>query len=106
VSLLVAVLIGLALGLVARAVVPGRALQGWSLLPAIGGSAASIVCVALTWAGVRPDALVVLVAAVAALLSVAAAGVLIGRSRRRADDALFAAVAKGGAAVPARPERA
>ena len=105
-SLLVAVLIGLAAGLVARMVVPGRDLQGYALLPALGGSVAAVLVAALTWARVGPDALVVTIAAVAALLTVVATGVLLGRARRRADDALLAEVVRTGAAVPARPDRA
>ena len=98
-ELLFIVLIGLLAGLVGRAVLPNRALLGTLLLPAIGGSAAAIVWVALTWASWRWDGGWIWVATIAAtVLSVAGAGMLIGRSRAEADDRRFAELAGGRAA--------
>jgi len=94
VELLFIVLIGLLAGLVGRAVLPNRALLGTLLLPAIGGSAAAIVWVALTWASWRWDGGWIWVATIAAaVLSVAGAGMLIGRARTAEDDRRFAELA-------------
>jgi hypothetical protein len=94
VELLFIVLIGVLAGLVGRAVLPRRALLGMLLLPAIGGSAAAIVWVALTWASWRWDGGWIWVATIAAaVLSVAGAGMLIGRARAAEDDRRFAELA-------------
>ena len=93
-ELLFIVLIGVLVGLVGRTVLPNRALLGTLLLPAIGGSAAAIVWVALTWASWRWDGGWIWVATIAAtVLSVAAAGMLIGRARAADDDRRFAELA-------------
>ena len=89
-ELLFVVLIGLIAGLIGRVVVPNRGLLGGLLLPAIGGAAGAVVWVALTWARLRWDGGWIWVLTVAAtLLSVAAAGILIGRSRVAADERRF-----------------
>jgi len=94
VELLFIVLIGVLAGLVGRALLPRRALLGMLLLPAIGGSAAAIVWVALTWASWRWDGGWIWVATIAAaVLSVAGAGMLIGRARAAEDDRRFAELA-------------
>ena len=93
-ELLFIVLIGVLAGLVGRALLPRRALLGMLLLPAIGGSAAAIVWVALTWASWRWDGGWIWVATIAAaVLSVAGAGMLIGRARAAEDDRRFAELA-------------
>ena len=93
-ELLFIVLIGVVAGLAGRAVLPNRALLGAFLLPAIGGAAAAIVWVALTWAHWRWDGGWIWVVTIAAtLLSVAGAGVLIGRARAAEDDRRFAELA-------------
>ena len=89
-ELLFVVLIGLIAGLVGRVVLPNRGLLGGLLLPAIGGAAGAVVWVALTWAGLHWDGGWIWVATVAAtLLSVAGAGILIGRSRAADDERRF-----------------
>jgi len=99
VELLFIVLIGVLVGLAGWAVLPRRALLGTLLLPAIGGSAAAIVWVALTWASWRWDGGWIWVATLAAaVLSVAGAGMLIARARAADDDRRFAELAGGRAA--------
>jgi hypothetical protein len=94
VELLFVVLIGVIAGLVGRAVLPHRDLLGALLLPAVGGAAAAVVWVALTWARLKWDGGWIWVATVAAtLLTVVAAGVLIGRARAAEDERRFEEVA-------------
>jgi quaternary ammonium compound-resistance protein SugE len=96
VELLFVVLIGVVLGLAGRSALPHRDLTGLLLLPAIGGAAGAVVWVALTWARMRWDGgLIWVFTILAAALTVTAAGVLIGRTRAREDDRLFAEVAGG-----------
>jgi quaternary ammonium compound-resistance protein SugE len=97
VELLFIVLIGVLVGLAGQAVLPNRALLGTLLLPAIGGSAAAVVWVALTWASWPWDGGWIWVATIAAtVLSVAGAGMPIGRTRAAADDRRFAELAGSG----------
>ncbi|HEV7622615.1 MAG TPA: hypothetical protein VGO26_00645 [Amnibacterium sp.] len=93
-ELLFIVLIGAIAGLVGRGVLPNRALLGAFLLPAIGGATAAIVWVALTWAHWRWDGGWIWVVTIAAtVLSVAGAGMLIGRARAAEDERRFAELA-------------
>ena len=94
-ELLFVVLIGVLVGLAARAVLPRHELTGVVLLPAIGGVSAAIVWVALTWARMRWDGGWIWVATVAACaLTVVGSASLLARRRRREDDALFDRIAK------------
>lgn len=95
-ELLFIVLIGVIAGLVGRAVLPRRDLLGALLLPAIGGAAAAVVWVALTWARLAWDGGWIWAATIAAtLLTVAGAGILIGRARAAEDDRRFDEVSGG-----------
>jgi uncharacterized membrane protein YeaQ/YmgE (transglycosylase-associated protein family) len=89
------VLIGALLGLVARVVLPRRDSLGVGLLPAIGGCAGAIVWAALTWARLPSNPLTWSVTIAAELLSVVAAGLLVGRAREREDRRTFDSVARG-----------
>ena len=96
-ELLFVVLIGVLVGLAARVTLPRHDLSGVLLLPAVGGAAAAVVWVALTWARLRWDGGWIWVAAIAAALAaVVLTGLVLGRSRSRADDALFERIARGG----------
>ncbi|WP_375401755.1 hypothetical protein [uncultured Amnibacterium sp.] len=96
-ELLFIVLIGIVLGLIARAVLPGRAQTGVALLPALGGASAAVVWVALTWARLKWDQpLIWTLTLVAAALTVAGAGLLLARSRTTADERTFERVARTG----------
>lgn len=89
-ELLFVTLIGVLLGFVGYAVLPGRALTGPALLPAIGGAAAAIVWVALTWARLPWNGGWIWAATLtASVLTVLGAGALIIRARRREDVALL-----------------
>lgn len=96
-ELLFIVLIGIVLGLVARAVLPGRTQTGVALLPAFGGASAAVVWVALTWMRLKWDQpLIWTLTLVAATLTVAAAGLLLARSRTTVDERTFERVARAG----------
>jgi len=98
VELLFIALIGVIIGGVARYALPWRHTHGAALVPAVGGVAAMVLWVALTWAGLKWDAGVIWWLAVLGTAVVAVAvDVLVGRSRERADAALHAAVAQHGA---------
>lgn len=96
-ELLFVVLIGVLIGLAGRAVLPRHELTGVVLLPAVGGAAAAVVWVALTWARLRWDGGWIWVATIAvAVVAVVVTSVLLVRSRGRADESLFQRIARGG----------
>ena len=89
-ELLWVIAIGAAIGAVARYVVRGREHYGIVLLPALTASVASVVWVALTWAGLAWDGGWIWVATMAATVAVAiAVPLLLARRRAAADAALF-----------------
>jgi len=97
VELLFVVLIGVLVGLAGRVTLPKHELTGVVLLPALGGVAAAVVWVALTWARMRWDGgWIWAVTIAAAVIAVALAGILLARARHRADEALFDRIARGG----------
>lgn len=87
-ELLFVALGGLLVGVIAYYALPHREMKGAALVPAIGGVLASVVWVALTWAGLRYDEgiiwLVTFVVTIAGTLLAAAA---LSRSRTRRDQA-------------------
>ena len=96
-ELLFIALIGVIIGGVARYAMPGRETHGAVLLPAVGGIAAMVLWVALTWAGLKWDAGVIWWVAVLGTAVVSAAvAFFVGRSRTRSDAALHALVAQHG----------
>ncbi len=78
---------GIILGLFARYFLPNRDRHGAVLIPAIGAAVSSVVWVALTWAGWAWDGgWIWVVSLVVTALVVAAADILIGRSRKTHDE--------------------
>jgi hypothetical protein len=89
-EILFVVLGGVILGLGVGAAVPRRELRGIALVPAIGGAAASIVWVALTWLGLAWNGgWIWVITFVIATLVAAIGGQLLSVSRERADIAKF-----------------
>jgi hypothetical protein len=100
-ELLFIALIGVIIGGAARYALPGRATHGAALVPAIGGIAAMVLWVALTWAGLKWDGGVIWwIALFGTGVVVAAVDLIVGRARTRADAALLDSVTKRG--VPAQ----
>jgi hypothetical protein len=96
-ELLFIALIGVIIGGAARYALPGRATHGAALVPAVGGIAAMVLWVALTWAGLKWDGGVIWWVAVLGTAVVSAAVALVlGRVRTHADAALQASVAQHG----------
>jgi len=89
-EILFVALAGIILGIAAGAALPRRELRGIALVPAIGGAAASIVWVALTWLGMAWNGgwIWVITLILAALVSVIG-GQLLSVYRERADIATF-----------------
>ena len=82
---------GVILGFLARYTLPRRNTSGVLLIPAIGAAVSAVVWVALTWAGMKWDAGAIWWITFAVTAAVcAAAALLIGRSRERADEARLA----------------
>ena len=93
-------LAGILIGGAGRYALPWRHTHGAVLMPAIGGIAAMVLWVALTWAGFKWDAgLIWWIALFGTGAVVALVDVLIGRVRTRADAALHDSVAKHGVAA-------
>jgi hypothetical protein len=93
-------LAGLIIGAAGRYVLPWRHTHGAVLMPAVGGIAAMVLWVALTWAGLKWDAGVIWwIALFGTGAVVAVVDLLVGRLRTRADAALHDTVVKRG--VPA-----
>lgn len=101
-ELLFVALGGVVLGLAARYSLPGRGSHGVVVVPAIGTAAASVAWVALTWLGLKwDDGWIWWIAfGVSAAVSVVAA-IVLGRRRKRADQAMLQTLLRSSA-----PQRA
>ncbi len=89
-EILFVVLAGVILGIAAGAALPRRELRGIALVPAIGGAAASIFWVALTWFGMAWNGgWIWVITLVLAAVVAAIGGQLLSVSRERADIATF-----------------
>ncbi|NQX12828.1 hypothetical protein HQQ80_14410 [Microbacteriaceae bacterium VKM Ac-2855] len=78
---------GVLLGLGARYLLPHRILHGSVLVPAIGGTVAAVLWVALTWMGLTWDGgWIWVITLVVTAGVVVAADALIGRARAARDD--------------------
>jgi len=89
-ELLFVTIIGFAIGLLARYVLPGRDTYGIVLVPSVAAIVTAVVWVVLTWAGLKFDggwiwAVSLVAAAVVSLVMV----LVIPRTRRGRDDALL-----------------
>lgn len=101
-ELLFVVLLGAILGLAARYTLPHRHTHGVWLLPAVGVITASILWVALTWAGLKWNAGVIWwITVLGTAAVVVLTDILVGRVRSRFDDRLLVTLSKG-AAQPLR----
>jgi quaternary ammonium compound-resistance protein SugE len=96
VELLFVTLFGVLIGLAARYSLPHRHLHGSVLVPALGGVAAAVVWVALTWAGLPWDGgLIWVIALVLAAAASIAGGLFLGRTRSRRDESSLQAMLSG-----------
>jgi hypothetical protein len=85
-ELLFVTLIGAAIGISLRYIVPGRHAYGALLAPAVGGAVAAIVWSALTWAGWKFDGgWIWVVSLVAAGLASLALELILPRVRHQSD---------------------
>ncbi|HEY0246676.1 MAG TPA: hypothetical protein VGC45_00305 [Gryllotalpicola sp.] len=93
-------LAGIIIGGIGRYALPWRDTHGTVLMPAVGGIAAMVLWVALTWAGLKWDAGVIWwVALIGTGVVVAAVDLLVGRLRARSDAELRERLMRNG--VPA-----
>ncbi|MDR6970043.1 hypothetical protein [Leifsonia shinshuensis] len=98
-ELLFVVLGGAIIGLAGRYLLPNRHTHGSVLMPAIGVASASVLWVALTWAGLKWDGgWIWWITLLGTALIVAVADLLIGRLRTESDDRMLHALAKGAVA--------
>jgi hypothetical protein len=98
-ELLFVVLAGAVLGLGARYLLPRRHTHGSVLIPALGVAVASILWVALTWAGLKWDGgWIWWITLVGTAVVTAAADLLVGRRRTSSDDRLLHSLMKGAVA--------
>ena len=98
-ELLFVVLGGAIIGLAGRYLLPNRHTHGSVLMPAIGVASASVLWVALTWAGLKWDGgWIWWITLLGTALIVAVADLLIGRLRAESDDRMLHALAKGAVA--------
>lgn len=89
-EILFVVLAGIIIGIAVGAALPRRELRGIALVPAIGGAAASIVWVALTWLGMAWNGgWIWVITLVLAAVVAAIGGQLLSVNRERADIATF-----------------
>lgn len=87
-QIVLALLIGAAIGFAAEYVLPGRETRGAALAPALGAAVGGVVWAALTWAGLGFDHPVIWVVSVLApVVVVPAVLVLLTRMRTQADAA-------------------
>ena len=97
-ELLFIALAGVIIGAVGRYALPWRHTHGAVLMPVVGGVAAMVLWVALTWAGLKWDAGVIWwIALLGTGVIVAVVDLLVGHARNRADAVLLAHVTKNGA---------
>jgi uncharacterized membrane protein YeaQ/YmgE (transglycosylase-associated protein family) len=99
-ELLFIILGGAIIGLGARYFLPNRDRHGVILIPAIGAIAASVIWVALTWAGMKWDggwiwAITLVATGVAAVV----ADLLLGRTRKERDQKRLQVLLTGRAAA-------
>ena len=95
-ELLFVALGGAILGLGARYFLPGRHTHGSVLVPAIGVIVASVLWVALTWAGLKWDGgWISWITLGGTAVVVTVADLLIGRIRKTSDERLLATLTKG-----------
>ena len=93
-EILFVLLLGAGIGAIARYSVPGRVRSGVVLLPAVGAGVASVLWVALTWAGLAWDAgLIWWLSLIGAAVTSVAAALLLGRIRTARDEELFRSLA-------------
>jgi quaternary ammonium compound-resistance protein SugE len=91
-------LAGVIIGLAGRYLLPWRETHGTALLPAVGGIAAMVLWVGLTWAGLKWDAGVIWwIALFGTGAVVAATGLLVGQLRMRSDALLLQRISQQGA---------
>jgi len=96
-ELLFIALLGIVIGGAARYALPWRRTHGAALMPAVGGIAAMVLWVALTWAGLTWNGGVIWwITLIGTGVVVAAVDLLTGRARARSDAALHDTVAKHG----------
>jgi len=99
VELLFVVLGGAIIGLAGRYLLPNRHTHGSALIPAVGVAAASILWVALTWAGLKWDGgWIWWITLLGTAAIVAVADLVIGRLRSTADDRMLHSLARGAVA--------
>jgi hypothetical protein len=99
VELLFVVLGGAIIGLAGRYLLPNRHAHGSALIPAIGVIAASVLWVALTWAGLKWNGgWIWWITLLGTAVIVVAADLLIGRLRTNADDRLLHTLTRGAVA--------
>ncbi|GAA4158330.1 hypothetical protein GCM10022286_11030 [Gryllotalpicola daejeonensis] len=90
-------LAGLIIGAVGRYALPWRRTHGAALMPVVGGVAAMVLWVALTWAGLKWDGGVIWwIALIGTGVVVAVVDLLVGRLRTRSDAALLDSVTRHG----------
>lgn len=90
-------LAGVIVGTAGRYALPRRHTHGAALLPAVGGIAAMVLWVALTWAGLKWNGGVIWwIALIGTGVVVAAVDIAVGLLRTRTDAALHESVAKHG----------
>ena len=90
---------GALLGLGARYLLPNRHTHGAVLIPALGVIAATVLWVALTWAGLKWDGgWIWWITLVGTAVIVAAVDIVVGRVRTGHDDKLLHTFAKGAVA--------
>ena len=93
-------LAGIIIGAVGRYALPWRHTHGTVLIPVVGGVAAMVLWVALTWAGLKWDAGVIWwIALFGTGAVVAVVDLLVGRVRTRSDAALLERITRHGAAA-------
>ncbi|WP_374007093.1 hypothetical protein [Leifsonia sp. LS-T14] len=98
-ELLFVVLGGAIIGLAGRYFLPNRHTHGSVLIPAVGVVSASLLWVALTWAGLKWDGgWIWWITLLGTALVVAVADILIGRLRTAADDRMLHQLTRGAVA--------
>ncbi|MGO4536161.1 hypothetical protein [Leifsonia sp. 2MCAF36] len=98
-ELLFVVLGGAIIGLAGRYFLPHRHTHGSALIPAVGVASASILWVALTWAGLKwDDGWIWWITLLGTALVVAVTDLLVGRLRTTGDDRLLHSLTKGAVA--------